>query len=778
MFKSGWLCDKPRRTDRSWEAFMRRAINGSLLLAAAFALGSVHAQTTQLSSAEIERRFDASLSAAEMAAWMKIMAAEPNHVGSPHNKANAEMVLAQFRDWGWDAHIETFEVLYPTPISQTLELIGAEPFRATLTEAPIAGDDTSARTKDQLPAYVAYQGDGDVTAPLVYVNYGMQDDYLQLERMGVSVKGKIVIARYGQGWRGLKPKLAQEHGAVGCIIFSDPRDDGYATDDAYPKGPGRPANGVQRGSVADMTQYPGDPLTPGIGATAAAPRLAISQAPTILKIPVLPISYGDAQHFLAALGGRVVPPAWRGALPITYHVGGDGALVHMAVKSDWPLKTIYNVVAVMKGSTYPDQWILRGNHHDGWVFGAADPMSGHIALMGEAKAIGALAKTGWRPKRTLVYLSWDAEEPMLLGSTEWVETHAAELKEKALVYVNTDGGARGFLDVDGSHSLQHLVNGVAIDVTDPQTGVSVAARLRAAMQVVGTAPGANEEARDNAKLAADAAHDLPIGALGSGSDYSAFLQHLGIAALNVGFGGEGRIGGIYHSAYDTYEHYSRFGDPGFAYAPVLAKVAGRVVLRMADADVPLARYGDFAETVSRYLDQVKKLADTKREAAETQTKLLAAGAYRLTDDPTKTSGPPTPLKSVPHFNMAPLENAIAHLKRSAKAYDTALAAKGAVQSDAAKAKLMDLARRTEQSLAVDVGLPGRDWYKNLIYAPGRYTGYAAKTLPGVREAIEEERWADVDRYAALTGAALDAYADKLDEGVRLMDGIGSVPQGG
>jgi N-acetylated-alpha-linked acidic dipeptidase len=758
---------------------MRRAMTGSLMLIAAFGVRPIPAQTAQPSQAEVERQFDGSLNAAEMASWMKTMAAEPNHVGSPHNKANAEMVLAQFRDWGWDAHIETFEVLYPTPISQTLELVGAEPFKATLTEAPIPGDETSARTRDGMPAYVAYQGDGDVTAPLVYVNYGMKDDYLQLERLGVSVKGKIVIARYGQGWRGLKPKLAQEHGAVGCIIFSDPRDDGYATEDAYPKGPARPANGVQRGSVADMTQYPGDPLTPGIGATAAAARLAISDAPTILKIPVLPISYGDAQHFLAALGGRVAPPNWRGALPITYHVGGgEGALVHMAVKSDWPLKTIYNVVAVMKGSTYPDQWILRGNHHDGWVFGAADPISGHIALMGEAKAIGALAKTGWRPKRTLVYLSWDGEEPLLLGSTEWAETHGPELKEKALVYVNTDGGARGFLFVEGSHSLQHLVNRVAADVTDPETGVSLAARARARMQVAGTAPGANEEARDTAKIVADAAHDLPIGALGSGSDYSAFQQHLGIAALNVGFGGEGQIGGVYHSAYDTYEHYSRFGDPGFAYAPVLAKVAGRMVLRMADADVPLARYGDFAETVSRYLDQVKKLADTKREAAETQAKLLAANAYRLTDDPTKTSGPPTALKSVPHFNMAPLENAVDHLKRSAKAYDTALAAKGATQSDASKAKLIELARQAEQSLAVDVGLPGRNWYKNLIYAPGRYTGYAPKTLPGVREAIEEERWADVDRYAALTGAALDAYADKLDEGVRLMGGAGSVAQGG
>jgi N-acetylated-alpha-linked acidic dipeptidase len=753
---------------------MRRAITSSLLLAAAFGVGQIHAQTAQPSLAEVERQFDASLSAAEMGGWMKTMAAEPNHVGSPHDKANAEMVLAQFREWGWDAHIETFEVLYPTPISETLGLVGPEPFRATLTEPPVPGDETSARAKDGLPAYVAYQGDGDVTAPLVYVNYGMREDYLQLERMGVSVKGKIVIARYGEGWRGLKPKLAQEHGAVGCIIFSDPRDDGYATGDAYPKGPARPAQGVQRGSVADMTLYPGDPLTPGIGATANAPRLAIADAPAILKIPTLPISYTDAQHFLAALDGRVVPPNWRGALPITYHVGGtDQARVHMAVKSDWPLKTIYNVVATMKGSTYPDQWIMRGNHHDGWVFGAADPMSGHIAMMGEAKAIGALAKTGWRPKRTLVYLSWDAEEPMLLGSTEWAETHAAELKEKALVYVNSDGSGRGFLGVQGSHSLQNLVNRVAADVTDPQTGVSVAARARARMQVAGAAPGAGEDARERAKIAADPTHDLPIGALGSGSDYSSFLQHLGIAALNVGFGGEGQVGGVYHSAYDTYEYYSRFGDPGFAYAPVLAKTVGRLVLRMADADIPLARYGDFAETVSRYLDQVKKLADTRREAAETQAKLLAGDAYRLTDDPTKTSGPPTPLKSVPHFNMAPLENAIDHLKRSAKAYDTALAAKGAAQPDAIKARLIDLAQQTEQSLTVDVGLPGRDWYKHLIYAPGRYTGYEPKTLPGVREAIEEERWADVDRYAALTGAALDAYADKLDEGVRLMGDAGS-----
>jgi N-acetylated-alpha-linked acidic dipeptidase len=751
---------------------MRNAITGSLVIAAAvLAAAPLDAQMASSGQDEVERQFDAALNGAEMAGWMKIMAAEPNHVGSPHNKANAEMVLAQFKEWGWDAHIETFRVLYPTPVSQTVEMLGPEPFAATLTEPPIPGDESSARTKDALPAYAAYQGDGDVTAPLVYVNYGMREDYVQLQRSGVSVKGKIVIARYGEGWRGLKPKLAQENGAVGCIIYSDPRDDGYSAEDVYPNGPARPAGGVQRGSVLDATLYVGDPLTPGVGATANAKRLAIADAPAIMKIPTVPISYGDAQHFLARLGGRVAPSNWHGALPITYHVGGtDGALVHLAVKSDWSLKTIYDVVAVMKGSDYPDQWIMRGNHHDGWVFGAGDPMSGHIAMMGEAKAIGALARTGWRPKRTLVYLSWDGEEPTLLGSTEWAETHAAELKQKALVYVNTDVSGRGFLNAAGSHSLQHLVNRVAADVTDPETGVSVLARAHARIQVIGASPGATEAARDNARIAGDPGHDVPIGALGFGSDYTSFLQHLGIPALDLAYGGESTVSGVYHSAYDTYEHYSRFGDPGFVYTPLLAKTAGRIVLRMADAEVPLARYGDFADTVARYVDQVKRLADARRQQAETHAKMLAANAFRLADDPSKTSGPPTPLKRVPHFDMAPLENAVDHLKRAARAYDTALAARSARQSKETKAKLVELARQTEQTLVIDAGLPGRDWYKHLIYAPGRYTGYEPKTLPGVREAIEEERFADVDRYAALTGAALDAYADKLDEGVRLLGG--------
>ena len=723
-------------------------------------------------AADLEKQFDAAISPAEMGDWMKTMASEPNHVGSAHDKLNAELTLKQFKDWGWDARIETFKVLYPTPIQVGLDLVGKKSFKATLTEAPIPGDATSSRTKDELPAYLAFQGDGDVTAPLVYVNYGMPEDYRTLERMGVSVKGKIAIARYGRGWRGLKPKLAHEHGAVGCIIYSDPQDDGYAVDDVYPKGAGRPAQSFQRGSVADMTTYPGDPLTPGVGATEGARRLTREAAPTILKIPALPISYGDAEHFLSALEGRVAPAGWRGGLAMTYHVGGtDAVKAHLVVKSDWSMKTLYDVAAVMKGSELPDQWVLRGNHRDGWVFGASDPLSGHVAMMAEARAIGQLVKSGWRPKRTLVYLSWDGEEPMLLGSTEWAETHAADLKKRALIYINSDSNGRGFLGVEGSHSLESYVAKVAADVVDPQTGVSVDARRRARAMTASGSAGASERAKEVAKLAADPSKDYPLDPLGSGSDYSSFLQHLGLASLNVGYGGEGSGGGVYHSAYDTWEHHSKFVDPGFAYGGALAKTVGRLVLRMSESDLPVQRYGDFANTVSTYLDEVKKLADHKREEQIAQARMLAANAFKLSDDPTRGGGPPTPLKAVPYFNFAPIENAVARVKASARAYDTALAAKGAALPAARKSKLVELAGRTEQALLMEPGLPGgRGWYKNMIYAPGRLTGYGAKTLPGVREAIEDERWADVETYAAMIGKALTAYADLLDEGVALING--------
>jgi N-acetylated-alpha-linked acidic dipeptidase len=700
------------------------------------------------------------------------MAAEPNHVGSAHDKANAEMTLALFKSWGWDARIETFWVLYPTPKEEALELVGGAgaPFKATLTERPVPGDESSSRTKDELPAYVAFQGDGDVTAPLVYVNYGMPADYDALERMGVSVKGKIVIARYGGGWRGLKPKLAQEHGAVGCIIYSDPHDDGYAVDDVYPQGAARPPQGFQRGSVADMTTFPGDPTTPGYGSTKDAKRLTREESPVVLKIPALPISYGDAQVLLKALDGPVAPASFRGALPITYHVGGgEAAKVHLKVVSDWSLKPAYDVIATLKGKN-PDEWVVRGNHRDGWVFGASDPLSGHVALMGEAKALGALYKAGWKPKRTIVYASWDAEEPMLLGSTEWAEQHAAELKKKAVAYINSDSNSRGFLGVGGSHAFQHFVNEVAGDVTDPQTGVSVAARARAKILVTAEEQPGNARAAARGKIVADPKNDLPIEALGSGSDYSAFLQNLGLATFDLGFGGEGDSGGVYHSAYDTYEHHSRFVDPGGAYAGALAKVAGRMVMRLADAELPVQRYGDFADTVSGYLDDVKKLADKTRDGAEARDRLLADGAYKLADDPTISRGDPERLAASPKLDFGPMDVAVAKLKVAAKTFDQALADKGASLSPAQKGKLDAALLPLEQRLLRDKGLPFRPWYKNMIYAPGRFTGYGAKTLPGIREAIEERRFDDATAYIGLTAEALTDYAAGLDAATAVMNG--------
>ena len=586
--------------------------------------------------------------------------------------------------------------------------------------------------------------------------------------MGVSVAGKIVIARYGGGWRGLKVLLAQDHGAVGCIIYSDPREDGYAVDAVYPDGPARPPGGIQRGSVADMTLYPGDPLTPGIGATAKAKRIQPSQSPTLMRIPALPISYADAEPLLRSLDGQAAPAAWRGGLPITYRTGPSHALVHLAVKSDWGLKTIYDVIATLPGAVWPDQWVLRGNHHDGWVYGASDPLSGQSALLAEAKALGALYAKGWRPKRTIVYASWDAEEPMTVGSTEWAETHAAELQKKAIVYVNSDTNGRGLPLIRSSHDLEHVASLVSTEVTDPETGVSVDARRRAALRVAASEGAGGPDARSEAAAAADPARDVAIGAPGSGSDFSVFVHHLGVPTLDVEYGGEGSSGGVYHSAYDTFEHHSRFVDPGFVYDALLAKTVGRLVIRFADADLPQQQAANFANTVSGYLDELRRLETTRRTEAEIQAALLASGAYRLAADPMKASGPPTPLPAVPRIELAPLTDAVQRLKRSATAYDGALAVHGKDLPADRLARLQGLMQSIDQTLAIDTGLPSRPWYRNLVYAAGRFTGYGAKTLPGVREAMEEGRWADADHYVGLTAGVLNAYSDRLDQATTVL----------
>ena len=717
--------------------------------------------TAESSAAEraLEARYDGLLQKQNLHDWMKRMSARPHHVGSPYGKEVAEFMAAQFRSWGYDTKIEQYDVLFPTPKTRLLEMVGPTRFTARLSEPALTEDATSGQTSEQLPTYNAYSADGDVTGDLVYVNYGVPADYEELERRGIDVKGKIVIARYGGSWRGIKPKVAAEKGAIGALIYSDPRDDGYFQGDVYPKGAYRNEFGAQRGSVADMPTFPGDPLTPGVGATKDAKRLALKDAPTLTKIPVLPISYGDALPLLRALGGPLAPTAWRGALPITYHLGPGPAKVHLKVEFDWKTAPAYNVIATMRGRELPDQWIIRGNHDDAWVNGADDPISGMVALMEEARAIGELAKTGWRPRRTIVFAGWDAEEPGLLGSTEWVEHHADELRRKAVVYINTDSNGRGFFGAGGSHTLQRFINEVARDVIDPQTKVPVLERRRASDRL-----STNSETEAVAK----AGGDLRISALGSGSDYTPFLQHLGIASLNIGFGGEDG-GGSYHSVYDSFDHYTKFGDPGFEYGLALAKVGGRTVLRLANADILPFTFSPFAETVGRYVTEVTKLADDMRKSTEASNARITDRVYELAADPTETWVTPKAQQAVPQLDFEVLKKSLARLEASGKAYDSALTvavAAGRIPSGTAAKALGDILVRTERAMTRPHGLPRRGWFRHHIYAPGYYTGYGVKTLPGVREAIEQRDWKETEEQIAIVAAVLNDVAGEIDSATR------------
>jgi len=700
-----------------------------------------------------EARFRGSIEPANIREKMRRMSARPHHVGSAYDKDNAEWILARFREWGWEAEIETFDVLFPTPKERLVEMVAPRRFRAALEEPPVAGDITSTQSDEQLPTYNAYSKDGDVTAPLVFVNYGRPQDYEELARHGVSVQGAIAIVKYGTIWRGLKPKLAAEHGAVGCLIYSDPANDGFADAPVFPAGPMRSKDGVQRGSVADMLQYPGDPLTPGIAAVPGAPRLQLAETPTITKIPVLPISYGDAQPLLEAMTGPIAPASWRGGLPITYRLGPGPARVHLKVTANWDIKPLYDVIARITGSTYPDEWVIRGNHHDAWVNGASDPVSGMAPEMEEARAFGQLLKSGWRPKRTIVYTAWDGEEPMLLGSTEWVEKHETDLK-KAVVYINSDGNERGFLNAEGSHSLEHFVNAVAKDITDPETGLTVWKRLQA-RQILEGPPESRGEARTRP--------DLRIGALGSGSDYSPFLQHAGTPALSLRYGGED-ADGIYHSIYDDFYHYTKFKDTDFAYGRALAQTMGTAVIRLADADLLPFEFTNLADTVSRYATELQTLLKERQDRIRDQNRAIEEKLYDAVRDPKRPSVAPDKKEVPPALNFAPLQNGTNALTDAANRYHRAVEAaqpRLAGAADAVKAVNQRLIQ-SDRELTDQGGLPGRAWYRHLLYAPGTETGYGVKTMPGAREGIEQARYAEAEREIARIAEALLREARLLD----------------
>jgi len=696
---------------------------------------------------KIESQLDASVNAGEMDGWLKRMSATPHHLGSAASRENAEYIRSLFESWGYETEIAAYQVLLPVPRVREIELVAPSHYSATLTEDTLAEDASTAVRDTLLPPYNAFSTDGEVEAELVFVNYGIPEDYEILERYGIDVTGKIAIAKYGRSWRGIKPKLAGEKGAIGTIIYSDPADDGYGAGDVYPKGPFKNESGVQRGSVMDMPTYPGDVLTPGRGATRNAGRLDREDAPTITKIPVLPISYRDALPLLAAMDGEVVPAEWRGDLPITYHLGPGPARVRMKAEFDWNMVTAYNVIARLEGSTYPDQWVIRGNHHDGWNHGAADPLSGLVATLAEAKAVGELAKAGQRPLRTVIYAAWDAEEPGLIGSTEWAEHHAADLKRHAVAYLNTDGSSRGFMNIGGSHVLERFLNQVTEELDDPLQKMSLKERRRAAILVDG-----DEKDRTEARER----EDLRIYPMGSGSDYTPFLQHLGIASANLGFGGEAEDGS-YHTLYDTYEHYMKFRDPGLVYGAVLAQTTGRATLRLANAPRLPFEFKGFADNIALYIRELEELADGMRSETERSNKLIDDGTYAAAMDPRKSLGPPPAREPVPFFSFAPLKNALARLQKAADDFDTA-----AQSSPAADEEINELLYTSERLLTRDAGLEGREWYKHHIYAPGFYTGYGVKTIPGVREAIEQRDYDEVGPQIDIAADVLNAMAERIE----------------
>lgn len=693
---------------------------------------------------DVEAMLDASIDAGEMDQWLRDMSTRPHHVGSPGSKAVAEYIARLLDSWGYSTEIVEYEVLLPTPRVREVELVSPSRFSASLTEDTLVGDPSTSVRSDLLPPYNAFSVDGEVEGELVFVNYGIPEDYELLDRYGIDVAGKIAIARYGKSWRGIKPKLAGEKGAIGTIIYSDPADDGYAVGDVYPAGPFKHESGVQRGSVMDMPTYPGDVLTPGRGATKRAERLSKDDAPTITEIPVLPISWRDALPLLSALGGEVVPEHWRGALPITYHLGPGPARVRLKAEFDWNMVTAYNVIGVLEGSEYPDEWVIRGNHHDGWNHGAADPLSGQIAMLAEAKAISQLARRGQAPRRTVIFAAWDAEEPGLIGSTEWAEHHAADLREHAVAYLNTDGSSRGFISMGGSHTLEKFLNEIIEEVDDPKLGISLDERARARQLVFGADDEAKQEARER--------DDLRIYPMGSGSDYTPFLQHLGIASVNLSFGGEGD-GGSYHTLYDTYEHFTTWRDPGLLYTATLPKVTGRATLRLANAPRLPFDFAGFADNVALYVGELEELANEMREETRRQNELIADGSYAAALNPYRKFGPPVMREAVPHFNFAPLKNSLARLQQAADEF-AAAAKQNAVTSERANRLLFS----SERLMTRDQGLTGRPWYKHHIYAPGFYTGYGVKTIPGVREAIEQRQYGAVEEQVAVAAAVLDTIA--------------------
>jgi N-acetylated-alpha-linked acidic dipeptidase len=715
----------------------------------------------QRTEAELEQSFRDAISGKNIGGYIETLTAHPTYPGSPQAKENAVWINDHFRQWGWDSHIEKWRVLFPKPTERVVELLGPEPFKAKLFEPPVPGDPYSEQTNEHLPSYFIYGPDGDVAAPLVYVNYGVREDYEALARSGVSVKGVILIARSGRMWRGGKVELAAEHGAIGMLIYSDPKEDGYYRGPTYPEGSWRPPDGVQRGSIL-YGKYPGDPLTPNVAATPNAPRLPIhSPENTIARIPAMPISYADAQPFLAALRGQTAPEGWRGALPVTYRFGPSTAKVHLRIKYDWSFTDIYDVIATMRGSRWPDEWVIRGNHHDGWVYGAQDPESAHSAMLEEARVLGALHKAGWQPKRTIVYASWDAEEQGTIGSTEWMEAHLNDLATNAVAYLNTDVIGPGTIRLTGESSLAQYITDVAKRIVDPRSGVSILDRARIKTEAEYGSESDSGASFTQSATEYDLAHKrLNLAPPGYGSDHQAFVSHAGIAALNLEFGDDLQLG-AYHSAYDDFAWYKRFGDdPGFVYGRATAQFNGSAVIGLSEATILPMEFSATSDAIGQEISKLKTLYAGLRAAITSQNKAAALGSYRVLADPEHYRVAPT-IMEVPILDFTPLDEAAAKIQTAAARFAQVKAKSAAEEID--PSQIAEINRRlimVSRSFLRKGGLPGRPYYENELYSPGRL--WDTVPVPAVGDAMLDGDWKMAAAQVPLAACTLLNIAHAID----------------
>ena len=656
---------------------------------------------------------------------LRHLTSEPHMAGTEASHRVALWLQEQYRSYGFDAEIVSYSVWLPQPREVQLQLSAPDSKSLASPEQPFEVDKETFDAR-VVAGFNAYSPSADVTAPIVYVNYGVPEDYRELDARGISVEGKIALARYGHSYRGIKTKLAEEHKAIGLIIYSDPQDDGYVAGDPFPRGPWRPMSGIQRGSILYTQLYPGDPLTPGVAATPDARRLAPADATNVSHIPTLPINAQDAAVILQNFAGPHVPKSWQGGLPFTYHFGPSEATAHIKLVMDYQQRPIYDVIARLRG-TDDSQWVVMGNHHDAWVFGAADPGSGTATMLETARALGELARSGWKPRRTIVMCEWDGEEPGLIGSTEWVEANRAELQAKAVAYINTDVGVIGpNFNAAATPSLKELIRDATREVKDPQD--SSARTVYDGWRERASHPTDKSSGTARPEPKSETSGEVSLSALGAGSDFCPFLDHAGIPSVDLGFGGDY---GVYHALYDDFYWMKHFGDPTFAYHAALARILGTIALRLDEADVLPYDFPAYASEIAR-------------------------AAAELAGHATQPGGDPAEAKAV--------SDASAQFTAAAARATQALQSLSASPLPAARqVEINRLLASVEGALLSPNGLSGRPWYKHTIYAPGIHAGYAAEVFPGPNEALDRQDRLAFRAEAGSLAAALRRAAARLDE---------------